>query len=212
MTVGKIRNLKGKKFGRLTALHECGRDKRRYVLWRCKCECGNIVDLPSVVLIHGYTSSCGCLARDLLTERNTKHGMSWHPLYIVWKGIKARCQNPNDLGYKNYGGRGICVCDEWQEFAPFMEWALANGYKQGLDLDRRNNDGDYSPDNCRFVTRTVNNRNKRTNRRVTINGVERTVIEWSEKSGISSRTLVRRLNLGWNPEDILKPPRVLNKC
>ncbi|MDI6789928.1 MAG: hypothetical protein QME44_04465 [Thermodesulfobacteriota bacterium] len=119
--------------------------------------------------------------------------------------MKTRCYNDKEPCWKNYGGRGIKVCAEWQEFVPFMKWALANGYRPGLEIDRRDNDGDYSPDNCRFVTTVVNMRNKRNNHPITIGGETRILAEWAEISGLHHTLVLYRLRDGWDEEDLLVP-------
>lgn len=122
---------------------------------------------------------------------NPKHGLYRENkvLFNVWQTMKERCENPNRQKYKDYGGRGIKVCDEWHEASNFVKWALENGYEKGLQLDRIDNDGDYCPDNCRFVTAQENNRNRRNTKFLTVNGVTKTLMEWSEQLGVSQFTM-----------------------
>ena len=110
-------------------------------------------------------------------------------LYWAWKGIKQRCQTPKCVAYRNYGARGIKVCDEWQKFEPFLEWALNNGYEKGLDLDRRDNDGDYTPDNCRWITRRENLNNRRSTIMIDVDGEILPETIWSEKLGVDRALL-----------------------
>lgn len=110
-------------------------------------------------------------------------------IYWCWKAIKQRCLNPNCSAYHNYGGRGITVCDEWLEFEPFLAWALNAGWEKGLDLDRIDNDGGYSPDNCRYVTRSDNINNRRVSVQLTVNGTTRTVAQWGRITGIGRGTI-----------------------
>lgn len=117
---------------------------------------------------------------NLVTDRQR-----YRKLYWCWKAIKQRCLNPRCHAYHNYGARGITVCDEWLEFEPLLAWALEAGWKEGLEIDRADNDGPYSPENCRFVPRTVNDNNKRTNVYVTVNGERRTISGWAAITGIS---------------------------
>lgn len=112
-------------------------------------------------------------------------------LYWAWKAMKQRCQNPRCHAYHNYGARGITVCEEWQKFEPFCEWALENGYQKGLDLDRRDNDGNYSPDNCRWITRRENTNNRRNTIMIDVDGVILPETVWSERLGIG-RTLIKQ--------------------
>jgi hypothetical protein len=128
--------------------------------------------------------------------------MAQSKLYRVWAWMLSRCRNPNVIGWKNYGGRGIRVCDEWRTFAPFAAWAETNQYAPGLELDRKDNDGDYCPANCRWVSRIVNARNKRTSRKVTAFGESKTLAEWAEdpRCTVAYHALKKRLNRGLNSE------------
>ena len=156
-------DLTGQRFGRLTVLglHGMSNQKKRRSLWECKCECGNVVILNCDGLIGEKTKSCGCLFKEMLKRRNTRHGMRGTRLNRIWRGMKSRCHTPSSSSYKYYGARGIKVCEEWREFEPFMEWALANGYEERLEVDRIDNYGDYCPENCRIVTREENLKNTR---------------------------------------------------
>ncbi len=160
----------------------------------CKCKCGTERVYPLYRLKSGRSKSCGCS----IGERSTKHGLARHPLYFVWKSMINRCENPEDEHYKDYGGRGITVCPEWKIFMVFYNWAIANGWKKGLENDRRENNGNYESSNCRFVTRKVNCRNKRVNRIIEFKGEKKCLIEWSECLGISRSILKDRINkLKW---------------
>lgn len=160
------------KYGRLTVLKTClkpiSNGKRTTFAW-CRCDCGNEKEIRLSSLKSGNTKSCGCLEHEKLVKRNTKHGMRYHPAYDTWNGMMARCYNPHKSKYRYYGGRGITVCDEWQDVKAFVLWCDYNGFKPELQLDRIDNDKGYSPENCRFVTPTVNLRN--TSRNVIINGM-----------------------------------------
>ena len=136
------------------------------------------------------------------------HGMYNTRLYDIWVNMKQRCFNPNDQAYQNYGGRGIAVCDEWKDdFQAFYDWSVSNGYQDGLSIDRINNDGNYSPENCRWTDRNVQNRNRRNNHKITYNGVTKTVVEWAEEKNIPYELLLNRLNkLGWSVERALTTP------
>lgn len=193
-------NLIGNKYGLLTVI-ERGENiiypsrKTPVKQWRCRCECGNEIDVRTAYLKSGHTQSCGCLWGKTMI----KHGMCHTRLYSIWQNMKARCEN-----HKNYAGRGITVCDEWKnDFVAFRDWAIANGYSDELELDRKNNDGNYEPSNCRWVTRTENNRNKRTNHFLTYNGKTLTLIEWQELTGIPYQEIRRRLNDGKSIKDAL---------
>ena len=138
----------GKKFGRLTVTEEHERG-RNGTYWKCDCDCGNEVWVYRGKLTIGHTKSCGCIVRSL-------DGLSKHPLYDTWTGIKDRCYNKNSQSYKNYGGRGIKLSKDWENFKSFYNWSIKNGYKKGLSIDRINNDGNYSPDNCQWITVSEN--------------------------------------------------------
>lgn len=139
---------------------------------------------------------------------NFKHGGRNTRLYRCWKGMRNRCYNPNNPKYYRYGGRGIVVCDEWEDFAVFRDWALANGYNDELSIDRIDNDGNYEPSNCKWSTpkEQANNRNYRvTTTMVTKDGVTHSLMEWSNILGIKYKTLIERKRNGWCNEDILIP-------
>ena len=151
----------GKRFGRLVAEKYVGGGK-----WLCRCDCGAAVEVDGSSLNSGNTKSCGCLRSDTVKAIRTKHGQSGKRLYQVWQGMKARCSNPHNVHYKDYGGRGISVCEEWQDYSVFRDWALENGYDTnaehgGCTLDRINNDGNYCPSNCRWVDMSVQAKNRR---------------------------------------------------
>lgn len=158
--MGILIDITGKKFNRLTVIKRSHIDSDNFIVWECKCECGNTVFVRAYPLKKGNIKSCGCLNNELRSQRVKTHGLSKLPIYMVWKSMKARCYRKNDKRYKLYGGRGITVCDEWfNNTEAFITWANENGYKSGLTIDRKDNDGNYSPDNCRFITTAQNNRN-----------------------------------------------------
>lgn len=197
----------GQRFGRLTTIKDVGKNSRRERLWLCSCDCGNQPIVSSRSLISGHTRSCGCFRRERVKEGLTKsHGGSKTHLYKVWAAMKQRCENSNNKSYNNYGGRGIHVCEEWLDFKPFYDWAIENGYKRGLDIDRKNNDLGYSPDNCRFVTRRENCMNKRDNVFLSILGERKTISEWSEKTGMPQKVIQKRLKRGWSAEAAIIAP------
>jgi hypothetical protein len=151
--------------------------------------------------MRNYVINCGG------ARGNYKNGRRGHPLYETWRGMIARCENPNRHDYPYYGGRGVSVCREWHEMFDFVDWAERSGWAKGLTLERIDNDGPYSPDNCRWATRAEQNRNRRNSRYVTVDGQQLTVAEAARKCGVSGQTLGRRLRCGWPVEEALKPPR-----
>ena len=162
-------NLKGQRFGRLVVIADVGRTPEGRIAWFCKCDCGNYVVTDSKNLKDDKTKSCGCWNSDRMRKRNMelrgkespryKHGDTQNGqttrLYGIWAGMIQRCKNPNN---KYYGGRKIKVCPEWRDYILFRRWAFANGYQRDLTIDRINNNGDYEPSNCQWITRKENAR------------------------------------------------------
>jgi hypothetical protein len=200
----------GMRFGRLTVLKRDGYMRDHHVAWLCQCDCGRIIRVGTNSLTSGNTKSCGCLEHDLLVERNTKHGLSQERLYGIWCGIKKRCYDDNEKCYKHYGGRGIKVCDEWlHDYPAFREWALQAGYDKDAGhgectLDRIDVDGDYCPDNCKWVTMKEQSLNTHRNVYLEHNGEKHSITEWADLYGINRTTFrTRLLRLGWSMEEAL---------
>lgn len=192
-------NLIGERFGRLTVISKNGKTKWGNVTWKCACDCGKTVIIPGGHLKSGHTKSCGCLAYDMHVEQLETHGYTTGGkprTFTIWRGMKARCLNPKSISYKNYGARGISICHEWRSFKAFHEWAIANGYSDGLQLDRIDNEGNYCPSNCRWVTRTENARNTRVTRLITLNGKTQCAAAWIKELGISKSTFYKALHKG----------------
>lgn len=159
------KDLTGQRFGRLVVLGEYQPPQKEvHSQWVCQCDCGNKTIVRGSSLTYGATRSCGCL-RDETAKKPRKHGGSRTKLYAVWVAMKNRCKNEKDMHYSNYGGRGIFVCDEWDSsFEAFRDWALANGYREGLSIDRIDNDGPYSVENCIWTDKHTQAVNRRTHR------------------------------------------------
>lgn len=155
-------DLTGRKFGRLFVLSYSHIDKWRMPHWVCACVCGKIVDTPvTKSLMNGVTLSCGCYLREITTNRLRTHGQTGSSLFNRWQSMKRRCGSPRNKDYRRYGGRGITVCEEWRDsFETFRDWALSNGYRHDLTIDRIDNDSDYTPSNCQWITRLDNTRKK----------------------------------------------------
>ena len=150
-----------------------------------------------------HTLSCGCLGRENRIKSVRKHGLSKTRIYGIYLGMMDRCYDSSNNNYRNYGGRGISVCDEWlgdDGAIRFKEWAMNNGYEDTLTLDRIDVNGDYCPPNCRFATMKEQNNNKRDNVFIEINGERKTMKQWSEAIGIGFTTLKERIHRGWEPE------------
>lgn len=136
------------------------------------------------------------------------HGMSGSRLYYIWSTMRQRCNNPNNHKYKNYGDRGIKICNEWNLFENFMAWALSNGYSDELTIERINVNGNYEPCNCKWVTNDEQQRNKRNNKYLILKGEKRTLSEWSRITGLNHTTILKRLKIGWSVEDALLIPKL----
>ena len=202
----EIIDLKGKRFGKLIVLemqeHIVGED----VMWKCKCDCGNEIMANVGNLKNGHTKSCGCLRVDRCKTNFTKHGLEHTRLYGIWSDMRLRCYDEKNIAYHRYGGRGITICDEWKnDVKAFYDWAMANGYKDSLTIDRIDNDGNYCPENCRWVTRKEQNNNRRDNHKLTFNGKTQSIPEWAEELGLTYGGLYDRLYRGWPIEKVLAP-------
>lgn len=190
----------GMHFGRLTVIEGPIRKSRKY--WLCKCECGETKLVRQDHLVGKLVESCGCYQREVAKGVNKTHGMSNSRIYRIWKGLRNRCENENLPQYSDWGGRGIKVCDEWKEFIPFYEWAMANGYNDSLSIDRVDNGGNYCPENCRWSTAQEQALNRRSNSFITHNGITKHISEWDKAIGAKKSGRVRaRLNAGWSIAD-----------
>lgn len=175
--MGKFIDLTGQKFGRLTVLSRAENSKCGRVMWNCICDCGNHAKVSSNRLKQGETKSCGCLRK---SDTKNYSGKKELRLYRIWNSMNNRCRPKYDGRYGDYVIRGITVCDEWlHDFQAFYEWAMANGYSDDLTLDRKDNDGNYCPENCRWITRKEQANNTRRNHYVTYNGETHTIAEWA---------------------------------
>lgn len=156
----------------------------------------------------GHTRSCGCLQREVNIKRVTTHGRYGTRLHKTWKNMKERCNNPNEKSYHNYGGRGITYCDEWEHFQPFYDWAMKNGYSDDLTIDRIDVNGNYEPNNCRWVDKKAQSNNTRHNVHITINGTTKTMTEWSDETGVKVGTLWWRYRNGVTGKDLITKGRL----
>lgn len=178
----------------------------------CRCDCGKV---KCVIADNLWKTTRSCGDHRAETSGRITHGKSQSKgLYTVWAGMKARCFRPTEPAFKNYGGRGITICDEWRDFQAFHDWAMANGYASGLEIDRIENDGNYDPGNCRFVTRKVNIRNTRANRILTAFGESKTVADWAEdgRCSVGYFAIIGRLKLGWSHESAISLPLFYRKA
>lgn len=219
----KEQSIEGQKFNRLTAIRfvgdkVCANGTIKH-MWECECDCGNKIVTNSNALKTGNTKSCGCLKMERLLARNLKHGGDKagiaERLYWVWKGVRSRCLNPKNPSYAYYGGRGIALCKEWNDYAVFREWALTNGYNENArhgecTLDRIDNNKGYSPSNCRWANMFTQANNTGKNRVICFKGESKTASEWARDIGISANSLYIRLKNGWSIEEALTTPPL--KC
>jgi hypothetical protein len=197
--------LVGKRFGRLTVTEFKGiRNGHGY--WQCRCDCGNSIISKGTLLKKGAIKSCGCYRKDIGKEKNRTHGLSGTRPYYVWKDIIRRCYDETRPEYKNYGGRGIKMCDEWlKSVENFCKWAEESGYEKGLTIERRGNDGNYEPTNCEWVSMKAQLNNNRRNHLIEINGVLKTIAQWSDDTGIKYDTLWARVSKGYTGSSLLMP-------
>lgn len=172
-------------FGRLTVVkYVYSKNHQRW--WFCSCSCGGTTILPTNHLTRSTepVRSCGCLGIEARKKSTMKHGQRHTRLYSIWLNMRGRCLIKTDPAYSNYGGRGIRICEEWNDFNNFWEWSKESGYMDKLTIDRRDNNGDYCPENCRWVNRKTQNNNKRSNDFLTYKGVTKTRQEWAEEYNI----------------------------
>lgn len=203
-----MKDLTGERFGRWTVIsfdRKVNSVNGANYYWNCKCDCGTERSVSVSSLRGGSSTSCGCLNKEIIS-RPKKHGMSNCRLYWIWHSMMERCSRKTNSEYKNYGARGISVCEEWKDSSNFIEWALRNGYEDNLTIDRIDTNGNYCPENCRWADWKTQANNTRRNRFVEIDGVSKTVAQWAEIYGISYRHVYRRRSLGWSYEKALTTP------
>lgn len=187
----------GAKFERLEVISRAP-STRHGKRWLCSCKCGNSTIAYEAKLLSGTTKSCGCLLKE------KRHGKSHTRLYRIWGGMKTRCYNPNSDHFKDYMGRGITICDEWRNsFEAFHDWAVANGYRDDLTIDRKDPNGNYEPSNCQWITTKEQNRNKTSTAVIEYRGEKRRLKEWAAITGVGYQALFWRYKQGWTPEEII---------
>lgn len=206
--MGGLIDLVGLRFGRLVVISRAGAYGRSSPTWHCVCDCETKVEIPGRRLHSGRTQSCGCLRREMSAARLPplpRHGLSDTPTYGTYESMLTRCYNPHREGWKNYGGRGITVCDRWR--ASFENFLADMGERPaGLTLERKDNDGPYSPENCIWATRSEQARNTRNTVWLNVGGERLTVSEAAREAGIKPVTLHSRLRLGWDLTKALTTP------
>lgn len=190
----KFIDLTGMRFHMLTVLSRAA-SKHNKTHWKCLCDCGKEAIVEGYSLRTGKSKSCGCWVK---TKWDDYVSTKKQPLYGVWLGMKARCNNENVDCYKYYGGRGIRICEEWRDYSSFKNWALDNGYEKGLYIDRIDVNGDYEPSNCRFVTQKTQQRNRRNNSQIKIDDSIYFATDLAEMLGIPSSTISK-----WTKNNVL---------
>jgi hypothetical protein len=198
----KSKNITGQKFGRWVVIKRNGNNAGGTALWLCKCECGNKATVRGTELRYGRSRSCGCLNSDvvsaMVTKRNTTHGLSHTPIHGIWARMIQRCHNKNSPDYEKYGGRGIAVCKRWRNSFESFYADMGARPDDDAQIDRINNNGPYSPSNCRWATRSENCSNTRRNHFITYSGKTQTMSQWAREIGITHMTLWKRINRGWS--------------
>ena len=197
----------GRRFGRLVVIERVGSDKNSKALWLCRCDCGNEVLVNTCNLNSGNTKSCGCFRIEVCKRKSTIPGGHYSRLYRVWMHMRERCSNKNNKRYSRYGGRGIKVCEEWQKFMTFYEWAVSNGYRENLTIERIDNNGGYCPQNCKWIPMVEQAKNRSNNHYIEYNGETHTIADWARIVGISERRLWYRINARWPLEKALMKNR-----
>ena len=200
--MGRFHDLTGQRFGRLLVIGRA-EDKttgsKPKTMWRCLCDCGKETVVWGSSLTQGTTVSCGCKKR--------KHGYAnKERLYDTWKNMRHRCNDPKNKRWAQYGGRGIKVCQDWNDYAVFREWAMNNGYADDLTIDRIDVDKGYSPDNCRWVGAKIQANNMTRNRFITFRGKTMTLSQWAEELGLSYGVINHRIQRGWDMDRIANTP------
>lgn len=191
-------DLTERKFDYLTVIKRSdnrGGGKKPAVMWECSCRCGKTVIATGYALTTGHTKSCGC--------RKVKHGFSHKErLYETWKNMRRRCNDPTNKRYAQYGGRGITICPEWGEYINFRTWALEYGYSDDLTIDRKNVDGNYCPENCRWADAKTQANNVSRNHIIEFNGISMTMSQLADRLNLTYSALQHRIERGWSIDRI----------
>ena len=213
-------DIAGQKFGKLVALYPTGKKTKHggNAIWMCQCDCGNYTEANTGALRCGGKKSCGCAVIEHTSNLNKTHGGRKERLYLVWMDMRRRCRDPKDENYKNYGGRGISVCQEWDsDYSAFRSWSEETGYDDKAEshkctLDRIDVNGNYEPSNCRWVDMKTQCNNRRNNVMIAFRGEVKSQAEWSRVLGFNQTLIRKRLAAGWDVERALtEQPRVTKR-
>lgn len=204
---GKIKDLTGQTFGRLTVVAFDHLSANGQAYWRCRCTCGNDKIISAAQLKWTKTSSCGCYRKEYMSKRQKTHGLGNTRLYRIWSKMKSRCYYKKHDYYDYYGGKGVSVCEEWMDFINFYTWAINNGYDDSLTIDRINNDGNYEPSNCRWVDKITQSNNKSSNVMIEYMGKTQSLADWCRELGLDYYLINNRHHMYPNksPEELFKP-------
>lgn len=204
--MSKAIDLTGKRFDMLTVVKRLENAEGGITRWECLCDCGNKTIVRGGNLRSGVVKSCGCKRH--LPAHNRTHQMSKTRIYRTWAGMIQRCTNPNHKSYKDYGEKGITVCNEWLDFENFRDWALQNGYSDNLTLERKNNDLSYCPENCCWITKGEQAKNKSDNLKIKYNNKTKTLAEWCRELGLNYKTTYMRIcGYDWSIKDAFETPK-----
>lgn len=204
-------DITGHRFGRLVVI---GRDQKQ-PHWNCRCDCGEIARCSTGNLKSGNSKSCGCLSAEVSKRKDNKfrkHNKTKTPEYNNWVRMRQRCLVENNVNFPSWGGRGITICERWNDFENFLA-DMGTRPTPKHSIDRIDNNGNYEPINCRWATMKEQSRNRRSNHFVTVNGVTKTIVEWAEISGLHQSTIFKRLaKYGWPPDQaVSRPPNKANR-
>lgn len=195
----------GKRYGRLTVIREAFMDATGVYKWGLRCDCGNVIESRIGNVVNGHTVSCGCYKTEVISAPR-KHGMAGTRLYNIWREMKRRCKTGNSAS-KHYADRGITICEEWESFVNFENWAINNGYKDDLSIERTDVNGNYCPENCKWINRALQTRNTRKTLWVDRNGKRMSLAEACEQENVPYKTVFARItNLGWTVDKALSVP------
>lgn len=204
-------DLAGRRFGNLTVLKiGCKSGVKNRISWLCRCDCGAATSVIGENLRYGHTLSCGCARIESRIVSKTTHGATRGsrrtPEYNTWRSLKDRCCNPKDSGFRYYGGRGIKICMRWASYANFLS-DMGKKPTPKHSIDRKNNDGNYCPENCRWATSKQQTRNYRRNRKLTFNERTQSLTEWCEELGLPPKSVHSRIvRFGWTTHEALTTP------
>lgn len=210
--MSKLIDMTGKRYGMLEVIGRAPRRGKQGTFWECKCDCGNTTIVSSSGLKRG-TRSCGCLKGIVSKQRSTTHGMTKSKLYYCWSNVKQRCCCETNKAFKNYGGRGIKMCEDWKNsFESFARWAASAGYKEGLTIERIDVNGDYCPENCKWISLSDQATNRRSNIVVDYNGESHCLSEWCEMYDVDYYLVYNRMHKNhWSFERAIFEPAHVEK-